>query len=286
VTVTPFAPLDQSSYREIVRRPLAEDVRWGDVTTEAVVSSEVRATGVIVVNTPCVLAGLDVATECFRQLDPHVVVDGARREGERCEPGAELARFRGFAATLLTAEGTALNFLQRLTGIATLTRDFADASGGRITVLDTRKTTPTLRALEKYAVRVGGGVNHRVGLDDGVLVGANHVRMAGDIAEAVRRVRASDAELPIEVEAHTLADVDAALAAGVATVRIQGLPIEAIREAVRRSRGRAKISVSHTVPHDRIPELADTGAEYVSIAAITQAASPVAMTFELTGAAS
>ncbi|MCH7748257.1 MAG: carboxylating nicotinate-nucleotide diphosphorylase [Acidobacteria bacterium] len=279
--VAPFTSLDAASYREIVRRALAEDVRWGDVTTEAVVPADLKATGVIVVKMPCVLAGLDVAMECFRQLDPHVEVEGARREGVRCEAGTELVRLRGGAAALLTAERTALNFLQRLCGIATLTRAFVDAGGGRTTVLDTRQTTPTLRALETYAVRVGGGVNHRIALDDGVLVGANHVRMAGSIAEAVRRMRTADAEMPIEVEAHTLDDVDAALAAGVAIVRVDGLEIDAVQEAVRRSRGRAKIEVSGAVPLDQMPALAGTGAEYVSIAELTQAATPVEMTFEL-----
>ena len=212
--VAPFASLDPASYREIVRRALAEDVRWGDVTTDAVVDAEHTATGAIVVRASCVMAGLDVAIECFRQLDPHVQVEAARREGEHCESGTELVRLRGGAAAMLTAERTALNFLQRLCGIATLTRDFVDAGSGRITVLDTRETTPTLRALEKYAVRVAGGVNHRAGLDDGVLIGANHVRLAGSVAEAVRRMRAMDADLPISVEVDTLEAVDAALARG------------------------------------------------------------------------
>ncbi len=283
--VAPFASLDPASYREIVRRALAEDVRWGDVTTEAVVSGELTAIGVIVVKTSCVLAGLNVAMECFRQLDPHVKVEGARREGERCESGTELARLRGGAAALLTAERTALNFLQRLCGIATVTRAFVDAGSGRITVLDTRETTPTLRVLEKYAVRVAGGVNHRLGLDDGVLIGANHVRLAGSIAEAVRRMRAADAELPIEVEVHTLDDVDAALEAGVTTVKVDGLPIDAVREAVQRSRGRAKVEVSGPMTLGRMTELAQTGAEYVSIAELTQA-TPIEMIFELSDAAS
>ena len=284
MTVTPLTSLDVAAYREIVRRALAEDVRWGDVTTEALVPVELEATGVIVAKRPCVLAGLDVATECFRQLDPHVTVAGARRDGERCESGAELVRLRGAAAALLTAERTALSFLRRLCGIATVTRDFVDAGSGRITVRDTRNTTPTLRVLERYAVRVGGGVNHRVGLDDGVLIGDNHIRMARGIADAVRRVRAVDAELPIAVEVHTLDDVDAALEAGVAVLRVDGLPTREVREAVRRSRGRAKVDVSGSVPLDRMPELAGSGAEYVSIAAMTEAVTPVAMTFELTRA--
>lgn len=279
--VAPFASLDQASYREIVRRALAEDVRWGDVTTDAVVDAEHTATGAIVVQASCVVAGLDVAIECFRQLDPHVQVEDARREGEHCESGAVLIRLRGGAAALLTAERTALNFLQRLCGVATRTRAFVDAGSGRITVLDTRETTPTLRVLEKYAVRVAGGVNHRSGLDDGVLIGVNHVRMAGSVAEAVRRMRAVDAELPIEVEVDTLEAVDAALEAGVATLKLAGFSVDAIREAVRRSRGRANVDVSGLVPLDRMAELAKTGAEYVSIAELTQAVSPITMTFQL-----
>jgi len=140
VRVALFATLDPSFFREIVRLALAEDVRWGDVTTDLVVPDELRATGTLVVRTLCVLAGLVVATECFRQLDPYVEVDGAYCDGARCEPGDELARVRGFGAALLTGERTALNFLQRLCGIATLTRDFVDAGGGCMTVFDTRKT--------------------------------------------------------------------------------------------------------------------------------------------------
>lgn len=279
--VAPFAPLDPSSYREIVRRALAEDVRWGDVTTDAVIPTALEANGVLVARGLCVLAGLEVALECFRQLDPHVVVEDARREGERCAPGTELARLRGFAAALLTAEGTALSFLQRLSGVATLTREFVDAGGGRITVLDTRQTTPTLRALEKYAVRVGGGVNHRVGLDDGVLVSANHMRLAGGLAEAVRRLREADPELPIEVVARSLDDVDAALAAGVPTLQIEGLPPAELQEAVRRARGHARVAVSGPVPLDRMAAVVATGAEYASIATLTHAAAPVEISLEL-----
>ena len=148
----PFEPLDPSVYRQIVRRALAEDLGWGDVTTEATVGAEVRGHGTVVVKAPCVLAGLDVAAEVFRQLDPAVHITLRNRDGDRTEPGAVAAEVRGAAALMLTAERTALNFLQRLSGIATLTRRYVDAAGGRITVLDTRKTTPTLRALEKYAV--------------------------------------------------------------------------------------------------------------------------------------
>ena len=279
--VEPFGPLEPALYREIVRRALAEDLRWGDVTTEAIVPSDRHARGVVIVKAPCVLAGLDVAAEAFRQLDPHVTIDRHRRDGEGCASGDQVAEVSGFAAALLTAERTALNFLQRLSGIATLTQRFVEASGGAVTVLDTRKTTPALRMLEKYAVRAGGGVNHRLALDDGILIKDNHVRLAGGVAEAVKRMRAADHDLPIEVEAQSLAEVDAALDAGVSSVLVDNMAIEQIGEAVRRSHGRARIEISGGVTLDRMPELARTGAEYVSVGALTHSAPAADISFEI-----
>lgn len=279
--VEPFGPLDPALYREIVRRALAEDLRWGDVTTEAVVSSDLRARGDIIVKSSCVIAGLDVTFECFRQLDPHVELERRRRDGERCAAGDRVATLVGFATALLTAERTALNFLQRMSGVATLTRQFVDASGGRITVLDTRKTTPTLRVLEKYAVRAGGGVNHRLALDDGILIKDNHIRLGGGVAAAVRKAREAGYDMPIEVEAQTLADVDAAIEAGANIVLVDNMSIEHVREAVRRSRGRAKVEISGGVTLDRVAALAATGAEYVSVGALTHSAPAVDISLEL-----
>jgi nicotinate-nucleotide pyrophosphorylase (carboxylating) len=148
VKPVPFEPLDPGVYRELVRRALAEDFGWGDVTTEATVDRDQKARAIILAKSPCVIAGLDIAAEAFRQLDPVVAVTVYHQDGEYLEPGTEVAEFRGYAAPLLTAERTALNFMQRLSGIATLTRRFVDAAGGRITILDTRKTTPGLRTLE------------------------------------------------------------------------------------------------------------------------------------------
>ncbi len=179
----PFEPLDPGLYRELVRRALAEDFGWGDVTTEALVGRDQKARAVIVAKSPGVIAGLDIACEAFRQLDPGIMVRNFHGDGTHVQAGVTVAEIRGQAGPLLTAERTALNFLQRLSGIATLTRAFVEVSGGRITVLDTRKTTPLLRALEKYAVRAGGGSNHRSGLDDGILIKDNHVRLV----EALRR---------------------------------------------------------------------------------------------------
>jgi nicotinate-nucleotide pyrophosphorylase (carboxylating) len=273
--------MDPALYREIVRRALAEDLGWGDVTTEATVPAELRASGIILAKSSCVIAGLDVAAEVFLQLDPGCAFDPKKKDGERCEPGDVVAEVRGQAAAMITAERTALNFLQRLSGIATLTRRFVEAAGGRITVLDTRKTTPTLRALEKYAVRAGSGTNHRSGLDDGVLIKDNHIRLAGGVAEAVRRMKDDDPEMPIEVEAQSLDQVDEALAAGADILLVDNLPIDTIREAVRRAQGRAKVEISGGVTLDRVPELAQTGANYVSVGALTHSAPAADLSFEL-----
>ena len=277
----PFQPLDPALYREIVRRALAEDLGWGDVTTEAIVPSELRARGIIQSKCSCVIAGLDVAAEAFSQLDPGCAFERKLKDGDRCEPGDIVAELRGQAASMLTAERTALNFLQRLSGIATLTRKFVEAAGGTITVLDTRKTTPTLRALEKYAVRAGSGTNHRAGLDDGVLIKDNHVRLAGSVKAAVQLMKDADPEMPIEVEAQSLEQVDEAVAAGADVILVDNLPLEAIREAVKRINGRAKVELSGGVTLDRIPELARTGANYVSIGALTHSAPAADLSFEL-----
>jgi nicotinate-nucleotide pyrophosphorylase (carboxylating) len=281
VKSVPFAPLDPALYREIVRRALAEDLGWGDVTTEATVSSEQRARGIILAKSSCVVAGSQVAEEVFRQLDPAISFQIRRQDCERCAPGDIIAEARGSAAAMLTAERTALNLLQRMSGIATLTRAFVDAAAGSIVVLDTRKTTPTLRALEKYAVRAGGGTNHRSGLDDGILIKDNHIRLAGGVREAVKLMKQAGQEMPVEVEAQSLDQVDQAIAAGADVILVDNLPIEQIREAVKRVRGRAKIEVSGGVTLERMSELSKTGADYVSVGALTHSAPAADISFEL-----
>jgi len=277
----PFEPLDPSVYRGIVRRALAEDLGWGDVTTEATVDPAIRGRGEIVVKSACVLAGLDVAAEAFRQLDPAVQITVFYEDGTQCQPGTIVARIRGSAALMLTAERTALNFMQRLSGIATLTRRYVDAAGGGIVVLDTRKTTPTLRALEKYAVRAGGGSNHRSGLDDGILIKDNHIRLGGGVAAALERMKAAQQEMPIEIEAQSLAQVDEALAAGVDVILLDNLSLDDTRRAVARVAGRAKIEISGGVTLERMPELAQTGADYVSIGALTHSAPAADLSLEI-----
>jgi nicotinate-nucleotide pyrophosphorylase (carboxylating) len=277
----PFEPLDPGVYRETVRRALAEDFGWGDVTTEGVIDRDQKARAVILAKSTCVVAGLDVASEAFRQLDPGVHIAVRHEDGTLCDAGTEVAELKGQAAALLTAERTALNFLQRLSGIATLTRRFVEAADGRITVLDTRKTTPLLRALEKYAVRAGGGVNHRGGLDDGILIKDNHVRLAGGVAQAVGRMRKQNREMPTEVEAQSLAQVQEALSAGADIILLDNLSTAEITEAVAMCRGRAQTEISGNVTLARMPELAATGADYVSIGALTHSAPAADISFEI-----
>jgi len=281
VKPVPFEPLDPGDYRDLVRRALAEDLGWGDVTTEGAIQRDQNGRGVIVCKCECVIAGLDIAVEAFRQLDPGVVVKVHKPDGTRGANGNEVAEVAGAAAALLSAERVALNFMQRLSGIATLTRRFVDVSRGRITILDTRKTTPLLRALEKYAVRAGGGVNHRSGLDDGILIKDNHVRLAGGVGAAVKRMRTANREMPTEVEAQSLDQVDEALAAGADIILLDNLSTEEITEAVRRCRGRAKTEISGGVTLERLPELAATGADYVSVGALTHSAPSSDLSFEI-----
>ncbi len=270
--VVPFAPLETALFREIVRRALAEDLGWGDVTTDAVVPSDRRARGSIVAKSVCVVAGTDVAAETFRQLDPGVTFTCHRQDGDVAQRGDVVAEVTGFATALLTGERTALNFLQRLSGIATLTRRYVDAAGGRTTILDTRKTTPTLRVLEKYAVRAGGGVNHRMCLDDGILVKDNHILMTGGLRDAIKRMRAARHEMAIEIEARSLEDVDVALEEGIHLLMLDNMSLRDMQEAVRRTRGRAKVEISGSVTLDRVDELAAMGAEYISVGALTHSA--------------
>ena len=277
-------PLDPAQYRDIVRRALEEDVRDGDITTDATVLPAQQARGVFLVKVDCVVAGLDVAFEAFRQLEPSVRITARTQDGESCiaaGAGADNSAVASSARSLLVGERTALNFLQRLSGIATRARRFVDASGGRITILDTRKTTPTLRVLEKYAVRAGGASNHRGGLFDAILIKDNHIRLAGGVQAAVERVRAHRPGMRVEIEAETLDQVDEALAAGAETILVDNMSTADIRAAVTCSRGRAQIEISGGVTLERIPELATTGADFVSVGALTHSAPAIDISFEI-----
>jgi nicotinate-nucleotide pyrophosphorylase (carboxylating) len=274
-------PLDRREYHDVVRRALEEDVRSGDITTDATVPAAQQARGAFLAKADCIVAGLDVALEAFRQLEPDIRVDFHKRDGDACEAGEVIADVYGPARVLLVAERTALNFLQRLSGIATRARRYVDATGGRLTVLDTRKTTPTLRALEKYAVRAGGGTNHRVGLFDAVLIKDNHIRLAGGVAAAIQRSRRYNPGLPIEVEAQTLEEVDQAIEAGADRILVDNMATTDIRAAVKRVEGRATVEISGGVTLDRMAELSTTGADFVSIGALTHSAPAIDISFEI-----
>jgi nicotinate-nucleotide pyrophosphorylase (carboxylating) len=274
-------PLDPEQYRDTVRRALAEDVGSGDITTAATVDRQAVGRGVLIAKSACVVAGLDIAREVFRQVDPALEMVARRADGDRVVAGDVLASVRGRAASLLVAERTALNFVQYLSGIATTTRRFVAAAAGRITILDTRKTTPTLRALAKYAVRCGGGTNHRTGLYDGVLIKDNHIRLAGGIEAAVARVRQAAPGMPIEVETQSLGEVDAALASGADVIMLDNLDQAATRQAIERIAGRARVELSGNMTVARVRALAGLGADVVSVGALTHSAPAADISLEI-----
>jgi nicotinate-nucleotide pyrophosphorylase (carboxylating) len=279
-------PLDPRDYQDIVRRALDEDLidaggNAKDITTEATVPPSIRGRGRFVVNADCVIAGIDVAAECFRALEADVDVVVHRADGSTCAAGAVAAEIVASARTLLIGERTALNFLQRLSGVATMTRRFVDAAGGRIVVLDTRKTTPTLRALEKYAVRAGGATNHRFGLFDAFFIKDNHIALAGGVGAAIASARKKSPGTIVEIEADTVGQVDEAVNAGADVILVDNMTTEDIRSAVKRVSGRAKVEISGGVTLERMPELASTGADYVSIGALTHSAPAIDISFDI-----
>ena len=270
----------------LIELALEEDLGRGDVTTQAVVGPETLAAAHLVARQRLIVAGLDVAAAVFRRLQPSIDVDTQISDGMEAQPGARVATYRGSAAALLGGERTALNFLQRLSGIATLTQTFvAAAQGTGLRIADTRKTTPGFRLLEKYAVRMGGGSNHRFDLSSGVLIKDNHVALAGSVTEAVRRARGRvPHSLNIEVEVDTLAQLDEALAAGVAIVLLDNFGAADLEKAVARVRTakpRPLVEVSGGVTLVRIPELARAGVDLVSVGALTHSAPAVDLALDM-----
>jgi nicotinate-nucleotide pyrophosphorylase (carboxylating) len=274
-------PLDPSVYQEIVRTALLEDVGAGDITTNATVDPLARARGVFVVKAPTVVSGLDLTRDVFRQVHPFVRQTDLKKDGDLCGKGTAIASVEGPAASLLVAERTALNFLQYLSGIATLTRSFVDAAGGKLTVLDTRKTTPTFRTLAKYAVKCGGGTNHRHGLYDGILIKDNHIRLAGGIGPAVVKARRLAPGMLVEVETQSLAEVDQALEAGADRIMLDNLDETSMRDAVQRIAGRAQVELSGNMTLARVRQLASIGADFISIGALTHSAPAADISFEI-----
>ena len=259
---------------------LAEDVGEGDVTTEATVDAEAVGVATLVLRESGVVCGLRAAEIVFRALDEEVAFDALVEDGARVEAGP-VAGVSGSLRMILTGERTALNFLARLSGIATLTRRYVDAvEGTSVAILDTRKTTPGLRALEKYAVLTGGGHNHRFGLDDGVLVKDNHLRASGSIREAVERLRAAT-DLPVEVECDTLRQVEVAIAAGVDAILLDNMSVDELRAAVALVGGRARLEASGGVTLETIRAIAETGVDEISIGALTHSARSLDVSLEL-----
>jgi nicotinate-nucleotide pyrophosphorylase (carboxylating) len=256
-----------------IQRALDEDIGPGDVTTDSIVPLDASMSGQIIAKQAGIIAGLDVLQATFQMSDERIALEAHVSEGEKVENRLVLANVTGPARALLTAERTALNFLGRMSGIATLTRQFVDAvAGTRATILDTRKTAPGLRLLDKLAVRRGGGQNHRAGLYDMILIKDNHIDFAGSLVEAVTRARAANTHLEIEVEARTLADVQAALETGVQRILLDNMTPDLMRQAVSLNAGRAKLEASGNVTLDNVRQVAETGVDYISIGALTHSA--------------
>ena len=260
---------------DAVGRALVEDLgRAGDITSAATIPADATATAVIAARRPGILAGIDLAAATFRQMHPAIGFEPVIADGGPLEPGAVVARVTGPARPILSAERVALNFLCHLSGIATLTRRYADAiahTKARITC--TRKTTPGLRALEKYAVRCGGGSNHRFGLDDAILIKDNHIAVAGGVAEAVRRAKAFAGHLvKVEVEVDDLDQLEEALRAGADVILLDNMPPEMLRRAVAVTAGAAVLEASGGVTLNTVAAIAETGVDFISSGAITHSA--------------
>jgi nicotinate-nucleotide pyrophosphorylase (carboxylating) len=263
---------DQAVISDVVARALSEDVGDGDLTTQSTVPVVSRARALITQKAPGLVFGLDVAEEAFRALDPAMAIERLSPEGEWREGGPVL-ELTGTARAILTGERTALNFLGRLSGVATLTNRYVQAVEGTGTrILDTRKTTPGLRMLEKAAVAAGGGTNHRAGLYDAILIKENHAAIAGGVANAVELARAQSRDLPLEVECRSLAEVTDALAAGAPQILLDNMSLEQLRTAVVRVAGRATLEASGGVTLETVRDIADTGVDFVSVGALTHSA--------------
>ena len=273
---------DTEALDRLVQAALAEDVGRGDVTTDATVDEAATGTAILVTRAPGVVAGLDAAEAVFRALDPGFEFESLFEEGAVLAEPAPVARVSGSLRAILTGERTALNLLARLSGVATLTRRYVDAvEGTGVAILDTRKTTPGMRALEKHAVAAGGGRNHRFGLDDGVLVKDNHLAAAGSVRAAVERLRAAT-DLPIEVECDTLSQVADALDAGADAILLDNMTLDELREAVGLAGGRARLEASGGVTLDTVRAISETGVDEISIGALTHSAPALDVSLELT----
>jgi len=276
--------LEMEAVRKIIRRALEEDIRSGDVTTSAALTGSETGLATARAKDDLVVAGLDVFREVFRVRDGGRVFETGLIDGARAPRGTILATVGGSLASILTAERVALNLFQRMCGIATLTTQFVDAvAGTKAKILDTRKTMPGLRVLDKYSVKAGGGRNHRYGLYDGVLVKDNHIEAAGGIAEAVRRVREqAPLMVKIEVEVKNLVEVEEALAAGADLIMLDNMPIDTMKKAVALIGGRGLVEASGNVTLATVKEIAGTGVDLISAGALTHSARAADISLKVT----
>ncbi len=270
---------------ELIKLALDEDIGETDITSEAVIDPKLAATARIVAKERIVVAGLDIARRVFLTVDPRIMWDAKHEDGDHCEAKKVLATVTGRAISLLTAERTAMNFLQHLSGIATITNTFVKTvADTKVKILDTRKTTPGMRALEKHAVLMGDGVNHRMGLYDRYLIKGNHVAIAGSVREAIERVKEKRRSgVLLEVETRTLDDVKEAIESGVDIVMLDNMSVADVREAVNVAKGKAKIEVSGNITLENIVNYALTGVDFVSVGALTHSApaADIHMTLEV-----
>ncbi|HJO08925.1 MAG TPA: carboxylating nicotinate-nucleotide diphosphorylase [Verrucomicrobiota bacterium] len=281
-TLPMLEPLSPENYLPLVQAALAEDIGGGDATTLALVPEDAVATAAMVAREPLVMAGADLALAAFQQLDERVEFGIEIFDGQLAALGQALLRVKGPARALLTAERTALNFVQRLAGIATLTARFVEGIADTdARVLDTRKTTPGWRALEKYAVACGGGTNHRVGLYDQVMIKDNHLAaLEGDIAKAVTLARKASPRLKLEVEADTVEQAQVAAEAGADIILLDNMSCDELRQAARLIDGRAKTEASGGVTLETVREIAETGVDFISVGALTHSAPSIDISLE------
>ncbi len=274
--------INQKKLDGLIALALEEDLPAGDVTTEAIVPPALPASAVFLAKEKGVLAGLEIAGRVMQAVDPGLKLLNPKEDGYLFSPGEVLAEVSGSAASILKAERTALNFLQRLSGIATLTRSFVEAiSGTGASILDTRKTTPGWRELEKYAVRVGGGKNHRMSLSDMVLIKDNHIRLAGGLTAALKKAKEkATSGLKIEIEATSLQEVEEALAGGADLIMLDNMGLEMIRQAVNLVSGRLPLEVSGKVNLSTVRDLALTGVDFISVGALTHSFRSVDISLE------
>ena len=261
------------SLKELIEKALAEDLGSGDVTSEATIPAESTSEAVMLAKQHLVLAGIEVSREVFLHLDPTIQFTPFAKDGDIIHAGTELARLSGNTRALLAGERVALNLLQHMSGIATLTAKYVEKLKGlKAVVLDTRKTLPGLRHLEKNAVRIGGGKNHRMGLYDMILIKDNHIKAAGSITKAVASARSKTGALRIEVETKTLDEVREALAAKPDIIMLDNMPIDVMREAVKLIAGRALVEASGNVTLETVRRIAETGVDFVSSGSLTHSA--------------